>query len=226
MIARALAEVRERIETACAHAGREAESVTLLAVTKTQPRSVVEEAVEAGLTLFGENRVQEAVAKYRGLLDHVQLHLIGHLQTNKAKLVPGVFTAVESIDSLHTASELSRRVVAANAEVRVLMQFNSSLEATKYGYTDSALLIEEAHAVDALPGVTVCGVMTIGPFTTRTDQISSAFKRTRDVYDELQGQLGAKVEVLSMGMSNDYEIAVREGSTEVRLGTVLFGARS
>jgi pyridoxal phosphate enzyme (YggS family) len=220
-----VAEIEERIATACVRAGRSREEVVLLAVTKTVARDVVVEALDAGLTVFGENRVQEAVTKYDGLLDRARLHLIGHLQSNKAKLVLGVFSCVESIDSLHTAQALSRRLDTAGSECEVLLQFNSSREATKYGYTDGEALLRDADAIGSLPGIRLTGVMTIGPFTRDTAAIADAFGATRRVYERLREQCGESIRILSMGMTNDYEIAIAEGSTEVRVGTAIFGAR-
>ncbi len=225
MLESRIGEVNERIAEACARAGRSREDVILLAVTKTVSREVVLEAVRAGHTVFGENRVQEAVAKYEGLLSRVQLHLIGHLQSNKARLVPGVFSCVESIDSLHTAQALSHRLSAADSECRVLLQLNSSREATKYGYADVETLLADADAIETLPGIRLTGVMTIGPFTEDVAAIARAFRDTRRAYELLQKQFGESICVLSMGMTNDYEIAIAEGSTEVRVGTAIFGAR-
>lgn len=226
MVAQHLREVRERIESACARAGRDAADVRLLAVTKTHPRQAVDEAVAAGMTLFGENRVQEAQAKYDGL-DGVELHLIGHLQRNKAKLVPGLFSWVESIDSFTTAEALSRRCDAAGTGCSVLLQLNSSHEASKSGYADPEQLLDEAARIAELPAIALRGVMTIGPFTDDVAAISHAFAATRDAYERLARALpSAPVDTLSMGMSDDFEVAIGEGSTEIRLGSVLFGARS
>ena len=226
MLESRVAEVNERIMEACRRSGRPADSVVLLVVTKTQPRESVLAAIDCGLRVFGENRVQEAGAKFAGLLDRVELHLIGHLQSNKARGVPGLFSSVESIDSLHTAEALSSRLVAADRSCSVLLQYNSSREATKYGFTDASELLEAAEQVTGLPGLEVKGVMTIGPFTDDTAAIVRAFEHTRVVYDRLRDLLGDPVDVLSMGMTNDYEIAIAEGSTEVRVGTALFGERT
>ncbi|MFW5813863.1 MAG: YggS family pyridoxal phosphate-dependent enzyme [Spirochaetota bacterium] len=226
MVAQQLREVRERIERAAARAGRDPETIRLLAVTKTHPRSVVDEAIDAGITVFGENRVQEAADKYAGV-DGVELHLIGHLQRNKARLVPGLFSWVESIDAYATAETLSRRCEASGAECSILLQLNSSGESSKYGYAEADALLDEAARIAELPALRVRGVMTIGPFTDDSAEIARAFATTRDCYERLQRELpAASVDTLSMGMSHDFEIAVAEGSTEIRVGSVLFGARS
>ena len=226
MVAQQLREVRERIERAAAGSGRDPETVRLVAVTKTHPRSVVDEAVDAGITAFGENRVQEASDKYADISD-VELHLIGHLQRNKARLVPGLFSWVESIDAYATAEALSRRCDAFGAECSILLQLNSSGESSKYGYAEADALLDEAARIAELPALSVRGVMTIGPFTDDRAEIARAFATTRDAYERLQRELpSAAVDTLSMGMSHDFEIAIEEGSTEIRVGSVLFGARS
>lgn len=227
MIADRLRDVRERIDSAAVRAGREPGAVRLLAVTKTHPREVVEDAREAGMTIFGENRVQEAVTKYQGIAEAVELHLIGHLQRNKAKLVPGTFSWVESIDSRTTAEALSRRCEAAGWECQILLQYNSSGEQSKSGYGDAGLLLDEAPQIAELAGLRLRGVMTIGPFVSEPDRIAAAFADTRSIYERLQQQTTHEtVDTLSMGMTNDFEIAIAEGSTEVRIGSALFGGRA
>ncbi|MFW5741932.1 MAG: YggS family pyridoxal phosphate-dependent enzyme [Spirochaetota bacterium] len=226
MVAQHLREVRERIERAAARSGRDPAHIRLLAVTKTRPRSAVDEAVAAGIRLFGENRVQEADRKYTST-DDVELHLIGHLQRNKAKLVPDLFSWVESIDAYATAQALSRRCDDAGRECSILLQLNSSGEQSKSGYADPQELLDEAARIAGLPALALRGVMTIGPFTDDTAAIARAFATTREVYEQLRRALpSAAIDTLSMGMSDDFEIAIAEGSTEIRVGSVLFGARS
>jgi len=226
MISERLGEVRRRIVNAAVNAGRDPGEVRLLAVTKTHPVETVREAIDAGLTVLGENRVQEAAAKYQGI-EGVELHLIGHLQSNKAKLVPGLFAWVESIDALSTAEALSRRCEAAGRSCSVLLQYNSSREASKSGYTDASKLLEDADRVAALPGLALRGVMTIGPFVEDAVRIAAAFSATRALYEKLRAQRqDDRVDTLSMGMTDDFEIAIAEGSTEVRIGSAIFGARA
>ena len=178
------------------------------------------------MCVFGENRVQEAIAKFSDIAAEVELHLVGHLQSNKARLVPGLCTHVDSIDSLDLAATLSKRCVMANVECRVLMQFNSSGEKTKSGYATEKSLLDDAPRVAALPGLKLRGVMTIGPFTPDAARIRDAFRRTRILFDDLKTVLPSEtIDTLSMGMSDDYQLAVEEGATEVRLGTALFGLR-
>ena len=232
--------VRERIAVAAARAGRLPQMVRLMAVSKTHPGGFVEVARRAGISLFGENRVQEADAK-RDAFAGAELHLIGHLQRNKARQVPGLFSCVQSIDALRTAQALSAAVTGAHAsapadrssaslqespaDLDVLLELNSSAEDSKFGVSEDAELLELADQIAELPYLRVAGLMTIGPHTNETSRIATAFARTRALHQRLiERHRGA--ETLSMGMSADYEIAVEHGATLVRLGSVLFGERS
>lgn len=226
MIAERLRDVRERISEAAERAGRAPDSVQLLAVTKTQDASRIREAIDAGHTLFGENRVQEAMDKFTGL-PTVEVHLIGHLQRNKAKLVPGLFHWVESVDSLGVAEALSRRFEAAGLVCRVLLQFNSTGEESKSGYLEADALLEDAAQIHHLPGIELRGIMTIGPFVDDPAPIARAFATTRTLHERLQRAVpDAQVDTLSMGMTGDFPIAIAEGSTLVRIGSAIFGARA
>jgi len=232
MLSDRITEVRDRIATACMRAGRNVDDVQLVAVTKNHSRDVVQSAIDAGLTVFGENRVQEAAEKYQGLLDGIQLHLIGHLQSNKARFIPDVFSWVESIDSVRIAEALSRRLGASGREggsgttCSILLQYNSSGEETKSGFAEPSELLEAADQIQALPGLSLRGLMTIGPFTDDSTRICEAFERTRLLYDRLRTQLADEaIDTLSMGMTEDLEIAISEGTTEVRIGTAIFGSR-
>ena len=222
-----LTAVRDRIADAARRAGRDPGEVTLLAVTKTHSRSTIDGAIRAGITVFGENRVQEAAGKYHDIASAVELHLVGHLQSNKAKDVPGLFSWVESIDSISTARALSRRCDAAEWECSVLVQYNCSREATKSGYRDTSRLIDEAEEIARLPRLRLRGVMTIGPFGAGERRVAEAFADTRSVFETLREQLANEaIDTLSMGMTDDFEIAIAHGSTLVRIGSALFGARS
>lgn len=229
MVSERLAAVQERMAAAAAAAGRDVSAIRLLAVTKTHPPEVVAQARRAGLGLFGENRVQEAAAKYAEIADEVELHLIGHLQRNKARMVPGLFSWVESIDAIRTARALSHQCGESGTEISVLLELNSSGEASKYGYDEEERLLDESDEIAALPGLHLRGLMTIGPFVADQAAVSKAFARTRALFERLAsrhaGSDRARVDTLSMGMTNDYEIAIREGSTEIRVGSALFGAR-
>jgi hypothetical protein len=227
MVSQRLNEVQERVARAAGRAGRDAREVRVLAVTKTQPRSIVDEARAAGISLFGENRVQEAAAKYGDIAREVELHLIGHLQSNKAKMVPGLFSWVESIDSLSIAQAVSRRCESAGWSCSVLLQYNSSGEENKSGYRDADRLLGDAERVALLPGLTLRGVMTIGPFVSDQARIAAAFASTRRLFERLRVAFDeSRIDTLSMGMTDDFELAIQEGSTEVRIGSAVFGARS
>jgi PLP dependent protein len=226
MVESALQALTDRIASAAVRAGRDPGEVTLLAVTKTQPRATIDAAMRAGILVFGENRVQEAAAKYGDLASSVELHLIGHLQRNKAREIPGLFSWVESIDSFSTADALSRRCDAAGWECSVLVQYNCSGESSKSGYREQSRLLEEAPRIARLPGIVLRGVMTIGPFGADERRIAEGFANTRSVYEAMRAELhDDRVDTLSMGMTDDFEIAIAQGSTEVRIGSALFGAR-
>ncbi len=226
MLTDRIAEVRDRIAVACLSAGRSVDGVQLVAVTKNHSREVVQDAIDAGLRVFGENRVQEAVAKYHGMSEGVVLHLIGRLQSNKAKLIPGIFSWVESIDSVRTAEALSRRLSDSETTCSILLQYNSSGEETKNGFTQPNELLEAAEQIQELPGISLRGLMTIGPFTEDRARIAVAFEQTRVLYERVRTQMPrAAIDTLSMGMTDDLEIAISEGSTEVRIGTAIFGSR-
>jgi len=224
-IAANLAEVRSRIDAAARRAGREPASVRLMAVTKGFPRETVLEALEAGATLIGENRVQEAETKLVDLAHRCEIHLIGHLQTNKARAAAGLFSCVQSIDSVHTAEALDARCDERNRVLDVLLELNTSGEASKSGFAGPGELAAALDRIERLPRLRVRGLMTVGPLTAEQGAIRGAFTRLREAFDRL-GAGRSGFDVLSMGMSSDFEIAVEEGSTLVRVGTALFGQRS
>jgi pyridoxal phosphate enzyme (YggS family) len=207
-------------------AGRSPQEISIVAVSKMQPRERVDEAIAAGQIIFGENRVQEAEDKFGGTADSVELHLIGHLQSNKARFVPGLFSWVDSVDSLRIAEALSRRASDAGTRLAILLQYDSSGEETKSGYRDEELLLEEAGLIASLPSLDLRGIMTIGPNTADVSAIRTAFVRTRRLFERLRrGLEGEKIDVLSMGMSADFTVAIGEGSTQVRVGSAIFGPR-
>ena len=221
-----LASVRERIASALARSGRPAEAVTIVAVTKTYPAAAVIAAREAGLTDVGENRVQELAEKVEAVgRDAVVWHLIGHLQRNKARRALPNFDLLHSLDSTRLAKELSDGAAASGRTVRALVQVNASREETKSGF-ELEELVAALGEICALPALRVEGLMTMAPLTDDEAVIRRSFAATRQARDDAARQIpGFRGGHLSMGMSNDYEIAVEEGSTLVRLGTVLFGAR-
>ena len=219
-----LGEVRERIDAARARAGR-IDEVHIVAVTKTHPAAAVEAARAAGLIDVGENRVTELEEKVAEVgRTSVRWHLIGHLQRNKARRALPLVDLLHSVDSVRLARELSRAAVEAGQEPAILVQVNASGEESKSGFAP-AELIPALTKICALPAIRVRGLMTMAPFTDDERVLRATFARTRELRDEAREVPGFVAEHLSMGMSNDYEIAVEEGSTLVRLGTVLFGAR-
>ncbi len=217
--------VRERIETARERAGR-TQRVTLVAVTKTHPAEVVRSAREAGIEDVGENRVQELERKVEEVgREGLRWHLIGHLQRNKVRAALPLFDLLHSLDSLRLAEKLSEEAVAAGREVRALVQVNTSSEESKYGFSADAAL-DALGEICELPGLRIEGLMTMAPFTEEEAILRATFAAARRLQEEAGRQIsGFQPLELSMGMSNDFEIAVEEGSTLVRLGTVLFGER-
>jgi hypothetical protein len=225
VLAGRVAEVRERIERARERAGRSGE-VTLVAVTKTHPAGVVRAAIRAGVADVGENRVQELEQKVPDVgRQAVRWHLIGHLQRNKvAKALP-LFDLLHSLDSLRLAQALSDAAVKVGTTVRALVEVNSAGEESKGG-VPAAEAVEVVGRMAALPGLELLGMMTMAPFTDDADVIRRAFRATRELCEETARQVaGFRGEHLSMGMSNDFEIAVEEGATLVRVGSSIFGER-
>jgi PLP dependent protein len=211
--------VRSRIAVACAASGRDPADVKLIAVSKNFASSAVRLAFECGLTDFGENRIQEAIPKYRELSDirpRLQLHFIGHLQTNKAKEAAAACDVIHSVDSLHLAETLDRNALR---RFPVLVQVNVSGEESKYGFSpdeaDNAV-----KSICALANIEVVGLMTIAPMVDNAESVRTCFARLR----EMNNKFGFRE--LSMGMTDDYEVAIEEGATMVRIGRAVFGERS
>ena len=214
-----LGRVQEAIARACARAGRSPDHVLLIAVSKTMDVERVRQAIAAGVAALGENRVQEAKEKIEALGRPVPWHLIGSLQTNKAKDAARLFDWIHSVDRLELAQELSRRAPGGERTLNVLLQVNLGDEPQKGGAAPAEL--KRLHdAVVGLPGLTVRGLMAIPPATEQPEQARPYFRRLRELRDELG------LEHCSMGMSADYEVAIEEGATMVRVGTAIFGARA
>ena len=214
---------------ASARAGREANDVVIMAVTKTQPEATVRAAYDAGIRCFGENRVQEAVAKYTPELRQLpglDLQMLGHVQRNKARDVADLFSTVQSIDAVRTLNALQQACERFSTRLDIMMEINTSGEENKYGFTSRAALHECVERALESDRLCLRGLMTIGPFTSDQDRIRDAFRSLAESYHEVRDRYGPPtLDVLSMGMSGDYEIAIEEGSTMIRLGTVLFGER-
>jgi PLP dependent protein len=216
--------VRQRIEAACARAGRRSDSVTLVAVTKGQPPAVVCAAAEAGLSLFGENKVQEAKAKISLCPSRLHWHMVGHLQTNKCRDAVELFEMIQSVDSLRLAEELNRRADQAAKTIPVLLEVNVVGEASKFGCRPDQLLAE-LPGINALPRLVIQGLMTVPPWTPDPEDVRPVFRQMRELKTRCEQLLGAPLPHLSMGMTGDFEVAIEEGATIVRVGTALFGAR-
>lgn len=220
-----LDQVRERIGSAQSRAGLEGD-VTIVAVTKTHSAAVVEAGLEAGLERFGENRVQELEEKVVAVgRERAEWHLVGHLQRNKVRQALPLFDLIHSINSVRLARALSKEAERAGQVVQGLVQVNTSGEASKYGF-DEAEAVAAVAQIAALPMLRISGLMTMAPFTADEAELRRCFSRARMLFEQCSREIAEfEARHLSMGMSNDFEIAVEEGSTMVRLGTVLFGER-
>ena len=220
-----LKSVQQRIAAACDRAGRATTEVQLLAVGKKFSADVIREAADCGLTLFGENRVQEAMAKIPDCPGHLRWHFIGHLQTNKCRDAVTLFEMIHAVDSLHLAEELNKRCEQAAKVMPVLLEVNVSGEGSKHGFTPETA-VNSMEALLSFPQLELHGLMTMAPYSRQPESSRPYFKKLREVKADCEDKLGAPLPELSMGMSGDYEIAIEEGTTIVRLGTCLFGQRS
>ena len=227
-IAENFAEVRRRVDEACAAAGRDPSQVRLLPVSKTKPPAVIREAYDAGARLFGENKVQEAVAKAEVFAEVADLRwaVIGHLQTNKAKQVAAVAAEFHALDSLRLAEALDRRLHDLDRTLDVFVQVNSSGEESKFGLAPEAVP-ELARELTRFDTLRVRGLMTLAVFSDDADLVGACFGRMRDLQSRLQDTdaLPERWAELSMGMSGDYELAIAYGATTVRVGQAIFGDR-
>ena len=222
-----LLRIQERIAKAAERAGRRAEEITLIGVSKTHPVSAIREAYEAGVRHFGENRVQEWEGKRAGTEGTAATwHLIGHLQSNKTARAARLFHSIDSIDELAIAQRLdrARAVAGITGKLRVLIEARVAEEETKSGM-EIAELPTLAEMIADLPRLQLAGLMCIPPFLQEAEQVRPYFRRLRELRDELTRKLGIALPVLSMGMSHDFEVAIEEGASEVRVGTALFGER-
>ncbi|MBS1840958.1 MAG: YggS family pyridoxal phosphate-dependent enzyme [Acidobacteria bacterium] len=222
-----LLQIRERIAAAARRAGRREEEVTLIGVSKTRPATDIRSAFDAGIVHFGENRVQEWEGK-RGELVNLagRWHLIGHLQSNKAARAARMFHSVDSVDDVSLAERLDRARAEANSseKLRVLIEVHIGGEESKSGSPILALPALGTRILE-LPNLNLAGLMCIPPFFEDIQQVRPFFQKLRELRDGLQKELDWELPVLSMGMSHDFEVAIEEGATEVRVGTALFGAR-
>lgn len=227
MVKENLAKTEERIKAACERSGRRPDSVTLIAVSKTKPVRLIEEAYEYGIREFGENKAQEMKEKYDILPKNISWHFIGHLQTNKIKYVVGRACLIHSIDSLHLAEEIDSYCEKKGLDVDVLIEVNVAKEATKSGIN-----LEETEelvkSISRLSHVHIKGLMTIAPFVENAENNRMIFRALKDLSVDISRKNidNVSMDILSMGMTNDYEVAIEEGATHVRVGTAIFGERN
>ena len=219
-----LNSIQQKIRAACGRVGRAPESVTLLAVSKTHPPETIREMADCGQLLFGENKIQEAKAKIPLCPGKCRWHFIGHLQSNKVRDAVELFQMIQGVDSLALAREISRRCEQAARRMPILLEVNVAGEASKFGYKPEQLLTE-LKELNALPKIEIHGLMAIPPYTTDAEKARPYFKRLRELKLRCEEMLGAPLPHLSMGMSGDFEVAIEEGATLVRIGTALFGPR-
>ncbi len=219
--------VRGNIRKACDRAGRSYDDVTLIAVSKTKPLSDIEALMQYGETEFGENKVQELVDKYERVSSPVHWHLIGHLQTNKVKYIVDKACLIHSVDSVHLAREIEKEAAKHDVIVDILIQVNIAHEDTKFG-VDEASVYDLLDEIKNYPHIRVKGLMTIAPFVENAEENRVHFRKLHQLLLDIKSKNidNINMSVLSMGMTNDYEIAIEEGATMVRVGTGIFGERN
>ena len=220
-----LERVREQIAQAAAKAGRDVKDVELVAIAKTHPAEKVREAVEAGQTLFGESRVQEARAKIPELSSNIRWHFVGHLQKNKVRQALPLFEMIHSVDSLALAQDINRIAEEEGLYPRVLLEVNVAGEGSKFGFAPDDLR-EQMEMLLALPRLSIEGLMCIPPLAVESEDSRKFFVQVRELRDSLEKEFNMKLPQLSMGMTQDFPIGIQEGATLVRVGTAIFGERS
>lgn len=222
-----LEDVQKRIAEAAKRSGRKPEDITLVAVTKLHEADEMNEAIDAGVTDIGENKVQEVLRKYDDVKP-VCWHLIGHLQTNKVRQIIGRVKLIHSVDSFHLAKEIEKRAAMHDLKVSILIQVNTAHEESKFGVSENEVDELIAQIDENCPHVEIAGLMCIAPFEADPEECRSFFRKAKAIYDRYEAQ-GAHGHIhfryLSMGMTNDFEVAIEEGSNMVRVGTAIFGAR-
>jgi PLP dependent protein len=225
MVADNIRHILDAVEAACLRLGRKTGSVTLIAVGKTFPPEKILEAVAAGIADIGENYVQEAVGKRNALnVEPIRWHFIGHLQSNKVKFIAEWVTMIHSVDNIRCAQEIQKYAARLGRQIDVLVEVNTSEEATKFGVKPEQA-VEFVQSLAALPNVNVRGLMTIGPFTDAAEESRTSFRLLKNLFDEINRTRRVPLTELSMGMTHDYPIAIEEGATMIRIGTAIFGAR-
>lgn len=227
MIAENIKEVQAKIVQACIRAGRNPEDVTLIAVSKTKPVSMLQEAYDAGARYFGENKVQEICEKYDQLPEDIHWQMIGHLQRNKVKQVIGKAELIHSVDSIRLAEEINKEAAKKRIVANILIEVNVAKEESKFGLMPEEVM-DFIHEIVRFQNINVQGLMTIAPFVDDPEENRIHFANLRKLSVDIRKENvdNVSMSVLSMGMSNDYEVAVEEGATMVRVGTKIFGERN
>lgn len=226
MVSENLEQVKANIEAACKRVGRDPKDVRLVAVSKTKPISLIEEAIKAGQDTFGENKVQEMCDKMEVLPDNIKWHMIGHLQRNKVKYIAGKVELIHSVDSIRLAKQISDEAQKQSIEISVLLEVNVAREESKFGFFTEET--EDAcREISKMPGIRVKGLMTSAPFVENAEDNRKYFKKLYELAVDIQSKNIDNISMreLSMGMTGDYVVAVEEGATIVRVGTGIFGSR-
>lgn len=227
LISRNLSHVREKIKTAAESSGRDSDDIDLMVVTKTWPAGIIEIVVDNGIRLLGENRIQEALPKIENLAKNysdLHWHMIGHLQSNKAKHALDAFDCIQSVDSLKIANRISSLAVQRETRKDIMLEVNISGESSKFGFKPEEVM-SNIETLLGLPGINLTGLMTIGPLTGDREKIRKAFREMKKLYNRLSISYPNSMKNLSMGMSDDYDIAIEEGATMVRIGRAILGPR-
>lgn len=226
MIAENLKIIQTQIQSACTCSGRDPNEITLIAVSKTKPVSALREAYEAGVRDFGENKVQELIEKIPQLPDDIRWHMIGHLQRNKVKYIIGKVALIHSVDSLRLAEEISRESVRQGVDTDILIEINVAEDESKFGVSlkEAPDLVKK---IAGLPGINVKGLMTVAPYTAVSEKNRPYFVKMRELSVDIERKNidNISMNILSMGMTGDFSVAVEEGATCVRVGTGIFGER-
>jgi pyridoxal phosphate enzyme (YggS family) len=227
LISENIQSVEERIQAACARAGRSRDEVTLICVTKTMPVEDLRQAYDAGQRSFGENRVQEINDKFPQLPSDIQWHMIGHLQRNKVKYLMDKAVMIHSVDSAALAQTISKEAVKAGRVMNILLEVNAAEEESKFGLT-CADVLPLVREIAPLPGIHICGLMTVAPFTDDPETNRVFFRKLRDLSVDIGRESidNVSMHILSMGMTGDFEVAIEEGATHIRVGTAIFGKRN
>jgi pyridoxal phosphate enzyme (YggS family) len=218
--------INKMISDTALKCGRLPEEITLMAVSKTKPMAMIDEAYQAGMRLFGENRVQEAVEKRSKLSPDAEIHLIGHLQSNKVKQSVGKFSCIQSVDSLKLAEKINSCAESMDIIQKILIEIKTSDEETKSGFTNEQSYFKTLAQIQKMKNIQVCGLMTIAPFTEDSQAIREAFRKCKNLFDTSREMYkDGNFTILSMGMSGDFQIAIEEGATLIRVGSSIFGTR-